>query len=319
MKVDAYAGQPHYAAHLEPIWNALPDSLKGVFYGRPGDPPTPGGPRSTTPVLVAGHVDRYRVPGRPVILVEHGSGQAYHGDPLSAPHGSYSGGAGWEHAIGFLCPSETVARRWRAVYEAPAVPVGPPTLDRWYDVGRTDSPRPIVAFTFHWDCLLVNESRSAYDHYRKHLADIVGEFRFTGHAVVGHSHPRWRSKLTRMWADLGVPSVSLDDIMASASVLVADNTSVMYEFAALDRPVVALNAPWYRRDVNHGLRFWSHVPGIQVDHPANVVTAVSTALSDGWELAEQRRRAVYEAYGHLDGRASARAAEAVADIVGMVR
>lgn len=306
MPVDAYASLPHYVEHLRPVWEALPDETRGSWLN--------GRLAGSNPVLVAGHVDGQRLRDRPVILLEHGAGQAYPGDPASARHGSYSGGDDWGHALGFLCPSERVAERWRSRYpDAVAVPVGCPKLDAWAGRRPLRSIHPIVAFSFHWDCPLVPETRSAWAHYVRSMPTIVAELREMGYQVVGHSHPRWRGQLAAAWGRLGVPHVdSFDQVMETAAVFVADNTSTLYEFAATGRPVVVLNAPWYRREVDHGLRFWSHVPGVQAADPIDVAPAVAVALSDGHLLRERRERAVAAAYVAVDGRAAERAASAVA-------
>jgi len=130
--------------------------------------------------------------------------------------------------------------------------------------------------------------------------------------VLGHGHPRLWSRIARRWQSLGVEPVrELAEVLERADVLVADNTSAMFEFASLGRPVVVLNAPWYRRDVEHGLRFWSHVPGVQVDHRGLLVPAVDEALRNPDATAAQRAAATRAAYAHTDGMAAARAAQAI--------
>jgi len=85
----------------------------------------------------------------------------------------------------------------------------------------------------------------------------------------------------------------------------------MFEAAAVGLPVVVLNAPWYRRDVSHGLRFWAWSDiGPQVDDPADLEQAVwSDAFHPAYRVRRgQMTRAVF---GDLDGQASARAVAAL--------
>jgi hypothetical protein len=116
------------------------------------------------------------------------------------------------------------------------------------------------------------------------------------------------------WKGWQVPIVDADTVRRRASVLVADNTSLAYEMAHLMRNVVTLNAPWYRRDVEHGLRFWSHPPGTQVDSPDELYDLDLLKLEWSPEPAEA-------AYGSSfnDGHAGMRAAAWLMSVIGSAR
>lgn len=312
-RLDVLASQPHYVDHLRPIWDALPVEARGTWWGLTGEPlPRRLRDAGTNPLAVAGLVDAQKLPGRPLILVEHGAGQAYPGDPQSARHGSYSGGDGLERAIGFITPNEACAQRWRNRYNRPAFAVGCPKLDTYSGRTAVRPEVPVVAISFHWDCPLIGETRSAFGHYAQRLPRIVEEIHSDGFTVIGHAHPKIAQKLRRVWHDLGVEYVErFDQVMEMAWCYVADNTSTLYEFAATNRPVVVLNAPWYRRNVHHGLRFWDHLPGIDVASPDLVGHAVRIAIDDRPDLQERRRAATAAAYAAVDGRAAERAAVAI--------
>lgn len=111
------------------------------------------------------------------------------------------------------------------------------------------------------------------------------------------------------------PVQRFDRILEQADVLAVDNSSVLYEFAATDRPVVAINAKSYRRDVHHGLRFWDHIPGVQCDSPADLPGAILTALDDAPEWQATRRAAMDVVFPIRDGRASERAASALLEFL----
>lgn len=323
--IDLYASRPHYASHMLPIRAALPETLRGAMTGPPRpehwwavDPE----PERFGTVMVAGYVDLQHVADRAdtVIYVEHGCGQTYPGDPRSVDDPSYSGGAGHGTVALHVCPSEKVADRWRA-RGLDAVAVGAPILDPWHRSVRSFEPlsEPTVALTFHWDCGLIPETRSAFRHYEAAIGRCVGLWRSSGFHVVGHGHPRVAGALGAVWAEHGVPTVTLGWIYDHVDLFAGDNSSVLYEFASLGRDVLCLNAPWYRRDVEHGLRFWSHPPGLQVNDGDGLADLVRLLLDgDHGVLAgslTMRRGAVVEAYDLLtDGYASERAAQAIVEV-----
>lgn len=323
--IHRYASLPHYAEHLDPIWRALPEHVRGEswsprsrsWWGSPLPAPRarPGGL-----VLVASFADVRKLSGRHrLVYVEHGAGQTYDGDPESQGNGSYSGGGGHGAVDLFLAPSDHVAERWRRRYDVPAVAVGSPKLDRWHGGSHQRRPTastPLVAVTFHWNCQLIPETTWALPHYRAALEQLRDDVRGAGAELLGHGHPRGWPALRAVWSELGVPHTPhLADVLDQASVLVGDNTSALYEFASLDRPVVVLNAPWYRREVHHGLRFWRYVPGLQVDEPEQLSPVVLHALARPDDDAALRRHAVRHVYAATDGQAASRAAAAIVEVL----
>lgn len=317
--------QPHYVDHLAPIVEALGDdlSVRWVARGRRGRGGRWRPGERIGAALVASSVDARWVRGRArrVIHVEHGAGQVYVDGDADAT-GSYSGGAGMDHVDLFLTPSETSASRWRARYpDAAAVAVGCPRLDRFGPVASGTTRRrrhgtPVVAFTWHWDCLLVPETRTALPAWRRDMAATVLGLTAEGVRFIGHGHPRLHGR-RNVYADLPVEWVEhLDDVLDLADVLVADNTSALYEAAAVGLTTIVLNAPWYRRDVEHGLRFWSAPPGPMLDHPGELRFAIEHALLNPRWCADVRGRAVDAAYdGRVDAHASVRAAAAIVEAV----
>lgn len=244
-------------------------------------------------------------PAVKVVLTEHGCGLTY-----NEPDNSYVGAPDRPNVELFLFPNELCAARQRAVHpDREIVDLGSsPRLDRWVGLERSPNPRPVVAMSFHWDCTVVPETRSALYWYRKKL-DLLLE---RGWEIIGHAHPRAEQHLKLIWKRLGVEFVAdFEDVLARADLLAVDNSSVLYEFAATGRPVVAMNCPRYRRNVHHGLRFWEHVPGLQCDLPDELPDVIAEALADGPEARSLREAAVGVVFPRNDGQASVRAAEAV--------
>lgn len=309
--IDCFASEAHYLDHLLPVALELEARVlvtsaelrdrardAGVRDVAIGSPRKPNG----APVLVAAYKDAdWTSKERRVGLLEHGAGQTYSG----VQHRGYSGGPGWDHCSLFLCPGEHVAARWRRRYPAARVEVvGCPRLDR---IERRAGDEPLVVFTFHWPCRQAPEAGTAFHDYRHALAALAAAA--VGYTIAGHWHPRWGDDLRAWYQRVGIPTIDeADDVLATADVLVADNTSLMYEAAFLGIRVVALNARAYRREVEHGLRFWSNVPGPQVDEPADLAAAVTRA-------AHARRRPAHDesVYGVPLGLATDTAARVVAE------
>ncbi len=320
MKVDALASLRNYEHHIEPVWAALPAEVRGTFI-RPGQPIGRRDPSRF--VLVASLRDAQSIGGDRLIHLCHGAGQTYVGHERN---GSYPGGDGLDGVRLFLTASERVAGLWRERYAVPAVAIGCPRLDRHARgaaaVTATASlghqaegrGRPTVAISFHWACSLVPETMSAWRYYDPHLPRLVRDPRFR---VVGHGHPRLWPTIRRRWAELGVDQwPDVDRVLSESDVVVADNTSLLYEACAVGIPTVCLNIPSYRREVEHSGRFWSHPPGPQVDHPTELADAIACALADPPAHRAIRARAVAWAYGGpITGDASERAAAAIMEVL----
>lgn len=337
--MDALACESHFLDHLAPIWHVLPDrgrflvdaSLlsrarsKGIdaepidamaYRQTPQQPPRFDGP----PALVAsiGDVKVARRMGYgPFAFLEHGAGQWY-GQPDSPSHSSYSGGPDHDDVGLFLVPNETVAERWRVAYSRARVAVvGSPKVEALPT--REPGPGPVIALAWHWPTPLIigwGLAGTAWPEYREAVAELSRRFN-----VIGHQHPNWLQRgygnpPSQTYAKLGIPFVEdFDDVCRQADVLVVDNSSVIWEFAATGRPVVVVNATGWaksRGKVDYGLRFWSEADvGVNCDRPADVVAAVERALVDAPALQTAREGAVGRVYNIRHGGAELAAAAIV--------
>lgn len=338
--IDFYASQPQYAQHLAPVWGALPDEMRGTFAatGTAARRANQLGIRTGSLVrerggvapltVVASFQDEQYVRPRPVVLVEHGAGQSYHHSPIADRNPSYPGGKDRQGVVLFICPNESVAQRWRDMYpETPTAVVGCPYLDPWHSEAsmfRHVGPEsewnwakpgalPLVVFSFHWNCGIVPECGWAYPHFQAELmrlAAMSDEQR--GFKMGGHAHPR-AHEIGAFWRSQGVREFqNFSEVLDYADCYVVDNSSTGFEFASTDRPVVWLNSPRYRKDVDHGLRFWSHVGvGVQCDRPESLLDRVHEALHDGPGYRARRHALIRDVYAYTDGLASQRAAAAI--------
>lgn len=333
LKVYALASEQHFVDHLAPIWKALPAEVRGVFYtgGGPGNPrlshhqaiavhgieeACTGLPRRKTYglALTAASGDLNRTvrsaPFMRAVFFEHGCGLAY-----NRWQNSYAGAHHRPNVDLFIFPNELSAVRQRSVHTERRVEVigSSPRLDPWASGGKLHktlerrqrrSAQPTVCLSFHWDCPVVSETRTALYWYRKHFGELLGR----GYEVVGHAHPRIIDQAALAYKQFGIETIrDFDEVLARADLYAVDNSSTLYEFAATGRPVVVLNCPRYRKTVSHGLRFWSHIPGVQVEGPGELPAAIERALLDPPDLRELRQRAVNAVFPRLDGKATERA------------
>lgn len=322
--IDFFATQRHYVEHLLPIWRSLPEHRRGFFY-MPGsltpwfDHLSAEGARwtsrvgmNTRPLLVAGWQDHHAAPGRPnTALLEHGAGQTYR-LPSGHQNPGYPGGERREEIGLFLCTNyDVLARNYERYPEALYAVIGSPRLDERMARHKDVIGGYAAAITSHWLCSVCPESMGMWAWIQPFLRDIS---RNSVVPLVGHAHPRlWNAGIKSAYRDAGIePIESFDDVIARAEVLVVDNSSAMYEWAALDRPIVVVNAPWFRRDMEHGLRFWEWSDvGEQVDDPAELPGAIERAITED-PCAKRRLECVEPIWGPTgDGQCAARAAEAL--------
>lgn len=234
-----------------------------------------------------------------IVLMQHGIGQSY-----SDRNPAYPGGRDNDDVGLFLTPNAYSADRFGSAYPHARVEViGSPRLD---DLPRREPGPPTIAVTFHWRSGLVPEARHAFDQYRDAIVSLSRTYN-----VIGHGHPR-ATWLPRFYRKHGIEHVpSFDDVCRRADLLIFDNTSAGYDFAATGRPVVVLNSRDYRRDVRHGLRFWDAAGvGVNIWDPHALPEAVEEALADAPERKADREAALDIVFAYRTG-----AAQRAADVI----
>jgi len=327
--IDFYARRTHFIDHMVPVWNAMPDGIKGVFYvpkvllayakrsvnnidtlyplacknERPTscvEIPFARNPIVTSSygdLLLASHYNE-----RPLILMEHGVGLTFNQSDGKTVSG-YGGGEGHRENVSlFLSPNEYIAKKTLATFpNANQVVIGTPKLDPWaksLDGLRFKKPEhPVICVSFHWDgSAVAPEAGNAWEYYRKELLPLKEKF-----TVIGHGHPKIIEKLEFQYQKLGIPCFkSFMEIMNIADVYVNDCSSTLYEFSVTGKPVVVLNAPWFRRWFHHGIRFWDYSDiGPEVNKPEELIRAVYIALENRPEDLERRKAYVKELYPYL--------------------
>lgn len=320
MKVDAYATMDHWFEHVQALHRHLEPDYRGSFYmgsydlcgvaGRTGAVAQAIHPtRSERPILVASWRDAERClrVGRKVILMEHGIGQSF----IGTDNASYSGSSEHLKIALRLVPNEYAAEAHRkALPTVPVQVIGCPKMDDLLTLAPVVSGP--VALSNHWgdSNVSVPEMGGAWFQWHEFYDAIPKAFP----GALGHAHPKLWGKMNQTLAALGFEPVRwFGDVCRRAEVYVCDGVSTLYEFAALDRPVVVLNPPSFRRDVHHGGRFWTWADvGVQVDNPTEITEAIIEARREQPSQVARRREIVAEVYPHLGtaGLTGARAIQA---------
>lgn len=212
--------------------------------------------------------------GYPVVRAEHGAGQTYC-DLLT---NSFAGSE--DHRSAFLClyPGYSPLKQHIQRLGKPAFLVGAPILDRWIAPPRDRH----VGFAFHWDCQNIPETRETLSYWAQSIESSIMEMG-SDYTFYMHAHPRFphAKAVYNAMVGRGCPITWIEDrdtFLSEIGVLVADNTSLVFEACAHDRVAVVLNHPGYRRNVEHGLRFWEASDvGIQCDSLADLPDCIRQA------------------------------------------
>ena len=190
-----------------------------------------------------------------------------------------------------------------------------------------DADRPTVLYAPTWNLGLTSATM---------LGDRVVELIRAGipganvivkpHPVIGEWHPRWMSRWARLAARehhvLLIADTHADVVpyMLAADVLVSDASSVIFEFLALDRPMVLVTNPRHRADPAYApddiVWRWRDV-GEEVHATAELPGALATALAAPERHADPRREYASRLFGPFtDGRNHVRVAEHILALEG---
>lgn len=148
------------------------------------------------------------------------------------------------------------------------------------------------------------------------------------HPVIGDWRPRWMARWARMAAaHRGVHLVTdthadVAPYLLASDVLVSDASSVIFEFLALDRPVILLTNPlhtadpaWQRDDIVWQWRDLGH----EIHDARELPAAVALALRDPGARRERRQAYARILFGRFtDGRNAERVAALILDAAAQV-
>lgn len=324
MRLDFFARYTNHIDHLAPLWNHFPAERRGVFYTTEktadyavkelkeatvfdGDLPM-----ADNPILVSSHGDILRAHkgGRErIVHIEHGIGHGF--GTAAYPDGR---GGARDYVSLFLAPNEYTARRMRKVRDTRVEVVGTPKMDDFagYFPASLSARNPVVAIGFHWGDRGSQppESGSAFEAYEEILPALNERYN-----LIGYAHPLAKEFLQGAYERAGIEFVEdFREVLQRADVLLNDLSSALYEFLVTGKPVVVLNAAWFRRDVHFGIRFWDYSDiGIQVENAASLPAMIDLTIEDYTTIrVAQRRKAINDLYPYL-GSATQRAVSVLLD------
>jgi len=313
MRYDAWCSYIPYLDHLAPLWHGLPEAMRGTVYVTPSvlehavslglDVAYQAEYREhPRPFLVFSRSEFRSLPSGPIVFVEHGVGPSYDGKS----HLISRSNVPIPPVLGVLTTPANAPAHRALLGDGYVHEIGCPKLDAYYgNTYERTGTKPVVAFSHHWEERAYPEARSAWPWDAQAWERIAASGAYD---LLGHKHPGDKRDIEGWCAEIGATfEPSFDDVMVLADLFVADNSSTLYEFSATGRPVVVLSPPFYRRTVDHGLRFWRDIPGVECSHPEHLGACIAEALLDVPERRALREMAVERAYGPQDGKATERA------------
>ena len=347
--IDFLATQKHYIDHIVPVWNVLPIELRHNFYvtkeiasyaqaklhrhGLYLFQYERNFPADDYPILVCGYGDLIAAqrnnPRRKIIYMEHGTGHTF-------GTAAYPNGAGKrDYASLFLAPNEYTKRLIQSVRDTPVEIIGTPKMDLWaryssvaniaddkiidmFELWRPQTEpsheKPVICISFHWGdkYSIPPESGSAWEHYKDILPELAKRY-----SIIGHGHPIAQHIFKPEFEKMGIEWVEpFDKVLARADIYINDLSSTLYEFVCTGKPVIVLNAPWFRRDVQWGIRFWDYSDvGINVNEPDELFQAIDTTIADYKNVRlVQRMKMVEDLYPYI-GISAQRAARFIQEFI----
>lgn len=333
-KIDYYCPQKNYLEHAMPTWLAMPDEMRGTIYIESkmaqhakelyGDIPNVYvylsvselkhhlATKNRYMVCFAYHNCVQLSNFRKMILAEHGCGLTY-----DYPNSQY---AGWvrnydpQHMAHFLTTNKLLDQAHAQKNTGiPSTIVGMPVMDKYDKQKFKRNSKPVIAISCHWDCDHIPETRSSFSFFKQAFVELSRHYK-----VIGHAHPQYQKVMFPFWKKHGIEIVeTFDEVLERADVYVCDNSSTIFQFAYVDKPVVLLNPPWYRTYFTHSFnpRFWSHADiGVNVFDPYDLLPAIEKAVQDDSTQKKARKRAVEDVFANK-GHATQAFIKAIMDVL----
>jgi len=328
MKLDFFARRAHYIDHLAPVYRAMPDQrgrftvpaelLEYTYEALGGgdllqlEAYHEGMLTGKDPILVCSYGDIARAArrsSRKIIHMEHGTGHAFGTAPYP------NGARGRRDQVDlFLAPNEYTANLIRSVRRTQVEVIGTPKMDDWFSPIQRSTfsgdHGAAIAIAFHWGDQHSRppEAGSAWEHYREILPALRDRYN-----LIGHGHPLAADVFRGEFERLEIEWVSdFRQVLLRADLYINDLSSTLYEFLLTGKPVVVLNAPWFRREMHWGIRFWDYCGvGINVWDPEFLFNAIDRTIAEYATICiEERNQAITDLYPYA-GNSAERAATVI--------
>lgn len=250
-----FANMPHYYDHIIDVYNKL--GISKVIIDKVNDSSKLLNTISQydNPIYIVpsysllSRLYKPNFPKNRSILLEHGVGQSYITNKTSWARGSTKYD---DNIILYMATNNYCYDAFKKHHKnIPIEIIGCPKLDN-IPIMNPNLEDPLICFSWHWDAIEIPETRSGFDYWKDSLIELSKHNR-----IVIHGHPRIQNITSEFARDNNIQFISsFNRVLELADIYVCDNSSTIYEFAVTNKPVILLNNPFYRRDINHGLRFW---------------------------------------------------------------
>jgi len=181
--------------------------------------------------------------------------------------------------------------------------VGVPKLDRWageFKQAHVMPAKPTIAIAFHHGDKnsRPGETGSAWEHYTSILPELAKRYK-----LILHAHPIMDFELLKFYNEKMAQVEFVPDfqeVMRRADIYINDCSSTLYEFCVTGKPVIILNAPWFDKKSNWGIRFWEYTDiGLQVNEPEYLLSAIEDAVQHPDAFQKERWRTINDLFPFL--------------------
>ena len=176
-------------------------------------------------------------------------------------------------------------------------------LDRFREGLNLEKGKPVIIFTATWD----RSGMSAVDRWADRLAEITDEY----NVLVTVHH--WTSKTfqEQIANTPGISFIKDKDILPylmTADVMIADMSSIIAEFCALDKPIITFRVPDRKRTTEEIKNMLDDMT-IRIDTFDELKDALREAVKYPDKLSKKRQHYNTVMFDQLDGQAGLRAAD----------
>jgi len=166
-----------------------------------------------------------------------------------------------------------------------------------------DSSKPVVIFTATWD----RSGMSAIDKWVDRLNEITDDY----NVLVTVHHWTGLEYQEKIENTPGISFIKDKDILPylmTADVMIADMSSIIAEFCALDKPIITFRVPDRKRTAEEIKNMLDEI-SIRIDTFDKLKKALSKAVKSPAELSAKRQHYNTIMFDQLDGNAGLRAAD----------